>query len=188
MTSFVLTEAESSALEAERRVAKTRGDFEWDRKVRALLLVGRDGLTKTDAAERCECSTRAIFVWQREFLEDRDLSNVRNRPRPGKTPRLTATQMSDLKAIILAGPEASGLATALWTSTIVANVIHALWEIRFHPSRVRKIMRELGLSHQLPRRRLAKADADAQQKWLAETLPRISQQAAAVGGRIFFPR
>lgn len=185
---FLLSPEEVDRLKEERRKAQAKGDFDWDRKCRALLLVGSEGLTKAEAALRCECSERAVFLWQSEFARERNLDDVRPRPRPGKSPRLSPQQLADLRKLILDGPAASGLMTGLWTSPVVAVVIEKVWGIKFHPSRVRKILASLGLSHQLPRKKLAKADLEAQKLWLESTFPAICKRAKEAGGRIFFFR
>jgi len=56
-------------LEEAKREAEAYGDIKLYKRVRALLLVGRDGKSRNEAAEIVECDRRSIFGWQQRFDE-----------------------------------------------------------------------------------------------------------------------
>lgn len=173
-------------LEGLRAEARDTDDVALDRRALAVLLVGRDGLNRAKAGSICSCDRRSVFLWQRKYMH-RGLDGLRDRPRPGKKPRLSEEQLASLNLLIRSGPAAGGLDVGLWTSPVVADLIQRLYGVKLSPSQVRRTLTKLGLSHQLPRTRLARADRAAQETWLKETLPAICQRMKAEGGRLFFP-
>jgi len=94
--------------------------------------------------------------------------------------------LTGLASHILLGPQVAGFEAGAWTSTIVADLIRRIYGIKYSPAQVRRILNDLDFSHQLPRVKLAKADADAQQEWLTETLPDVFRRVQQEGGVIYY--
>jgi len=54
-------------------------------------------------------------------------------------------------------------------------VIQEEFAVSYHPGHVRKLLKEMGFSVQRPRRKLAKADSVAQDRWRRYTYPRLKK-------------
>jgi len=182
---FRLSRVDILDLEEAKREAEAYGDIKLYKRVRALLLVGRDGKSRNEAAEIVECDRRSIFGWQQRF-DERGVDGLRRKSGSGRKRRLTDAQLTGLASHILLGPQVAGFEAGAWTSTIVADLIRRIYGIKYSPAQVRRILNDLDFSHQLPRVKLAKADADAQQEWLTETLPDVFRRVQQEGGVIYY--
>lgn len=182
---FKLGTRQQNQLLSAREAAKADGDQRLDRKLRALLLVGRDGLTHVEAAAVLEVDMASIFNWQRDYRQG-GLAALSYKSIPGRPGRLDKAQLGTLSALVEAGPEAAGLDTGVWTAPILVDLIRKRFGVQYSASQVRRILHKLGFSLQYPKKKLARADIQAQEKWLNETLPAIQQQVAEAGGVLFF--
>jgi len=59
---------------------------------------------------------------------------------------------------------------------MIAWVIEEEFGIHYHPGHVCRLMHELGFSVQRPRRRLARANAGAQDRWQRYTYPNLKKK------------
>ncbi|MEW6684802.1 MAG: winged helix-turn-helix domain-containing protein [Candidatus Edwardsbacteria bacterium] len=89
----------------------------------------------------------------------------------GRPPLLDKDRLSRLEEILDSGPVAYGFQQGIWTCPTVQHVIEAEFNIIYHHDHVRKILHKLGFSVQDPRKKLALADENLQQKWIRETYP-----------------
>lgn len=181
---FVLSPKEEREILSAREKAKTEGDHRLQRRLRGLLLVGSAGKTHVEAAEILEVETAIVFHWQRDYREG-GVDALRSKPIPGRPSRLTDAQLKQFAAIVEAGPEAAGLDTGVWTGPILADVVRKKFGVRYSASQVRRILHKLGFSLQYPKKKLARADLAAQEKWVTETLPAIQKQVIAEAGVLF---
>ena len=103
--------------------------------------------------------------------------------RSGRPPLLTAEQRAYLGDILDSGPVAYGLDTGLWTSPMLAWVIEEEFGVAYHPGHVRKLLHNLGFSVQRPRRVLARADAEEQDRWHRRVYPNLKKKPKRGTGR-----
>ena len=68
----------------------------------------------------------------------------------------------------------------MWTGKSLAAVIQREFGISFHPQSVPRLLHEMGFSLQRPRKRLARADADAQAAWTRERFPALKKSPKTV--------
>src|SRR5438105_14409398 len=83
------------------------------RRIRAIELLQRDVPVHV-VAERVGVDRRSVRRWKRVYRRQGRIG-LRARPAPGRPPKLTAAQRRQLTRLVLAGPEAAGYATSLWT-------------------------------------------------------------------------
>lgn len=95
---------------------------------------------------------------------------------PGPTPKLSEEQQDELGAWIEAGPQASGYTSGVWTGPMIGDLIEQRFGVRYHNHHVPRMLNQLGFSIQRPRKRLARADLEAQATWLRETFPAIKKK------------
>lgn len=89
------------------------------------------------------------------------LTGLRNRPSPGRRPRLEATRREALRTLILDGPDVEATGLSAWTPRDVCEEVGRLWGVRYHPGHMSKIVRRLGLSRRKARPAHPKVDFDA---------------------------
>jgi len=113
--------------------------------------------------------------WLRVY-DTQGAEGLRTGKPPGSAPRLDASRRKELGAIIDAGPLASGFATGLWTGPMIREVIRDRFGVTYHAHSVPRLLHDLGFSVQRPRKRLARADHEAQAAWLDVRLPEIKKK------------
>ena len=64
---------------------------------------------------------------------------------------------------------------------MIGDLIETRFGVRYHNHHVPRLLHQLGFSVQRPRKRLARADAAAQEYWLRVRLPEIKKKQRAVG-------
>lgn len=99
---------------------------------------------------------------------------------PGPQPKLSPEQRSELAAAVEAGPQAAGYRSGVWTGPMIGDLIARRFGVRYHNHTVPRLLHEMGFSVQRPRKRLARADAEAQAVWLREKLPAIKKKRRPV--------
>lgn len=182
---FVLTEESIEELRVCYEAALKANDLAVYRRARALLLVGRDGYTRLEAAKTVGVEESVLYRWQQRFKRQ-GVAGLATRKAPGKQCRLNVEQFAQLESIIRLGPEAHGLDTGCWTAPIVSKLIKKVFNEDYSAPQVRRLLRKMAFSYQVPKRRLALADTEKQRDWSEERLPALLQKAADEDAEIFF--
>lgn len=116
-----------------------------------------------------------------QWYEAEGASGLRTRKAPGAAPRLTEEQRTELASIIAAGPQAAGFTSGVWTGPMVGELIRERYGVSYHNHHVPRLLHRLGFTVQRPRKRLAKANLEAQRRWVEEKLPAIKKKRRPVG-------
>lgn len=148
---FTLTENEVCEIEELRATAREARDIALLKRTRAILLIGRDGFTRQDAAIACEAGLRTVFTWQREFRKS-GVAGLLTGEHPGRPPNLTDADLKTLGDIIEKGPDTAGYDTGRWTAALVAEVIFTRFRVRYATGHVRRLLHKLGFSVQYPKK------------------------------------
>ena len=160
-----------------------RRDFEGleRRRMRAVRLF-EQGETQAAVARRLGVTRTTAMRWARSWGEE-GREGLRAAGRAGRKPRLTAEQLADAEAVLLAGPVAFGYPTEFWTLPRVAEVIERVTDTRYHPGHVWRLLRKLGWSRQKPTTRARERDEEAIQRWVKTTWPAVKKTPRAKGPR-----
>lgn len=158
----------------ERRKAN---DLEAWRRARAVLGY-IDGRRVVDLAKEADVTRGSVNRWLQRYEAD-GLDGLATRIAPGPDRKLTEAQQSELVALIESGPQECGYTSGVWTGPMIADLIDERFGVRYHNHHVPRLLNDLGFSVQRPRKRLAKADAAAQSRWLRRTLPALKKRHAA---------
>ncbi len=158
--------------------AKQRGDLEAWRRGRAVLgyIAGRRVI---ELAVELDVTRGAINRWLQWYEADGVEALVTGKA-PGAAPRLTDFQRDLLSALIEVGPHAAGYASGVWTGPMIADLIENRFGVRYHNHHIPRLLNGLGFSVQRPRKRLARADAEAQAVWLRDKFPAIKKKQTPV--------
>ncbi|MCA1960456.1 MAG: winged helix-turn-helix domain-containing protein [Desulfomonile sp.] len=166
-------------LDQEYQVARGRKDFDLTQRIQGLLLVNQ-GLAERWAAQILGVGRRNLQDWIFRYRRGGPGALVKG-PYPGRKPKLTEAQRAQLDHIIEQGPESVGVDTGVWTAPLVAGLVKKLFGMRYHPDHMRRILRRLRFSVQLPTRELSRADPEEQAKWLDHELQEIKKVDRSVG-------
>ncbi len=145
------------------------------RRLQAFALKQK-GWKQTQIAEALGVTDAAVSQWFMG-LRDQDVSTLLARPHTGRPPELTREQKNLIPDLLSHGAEAYGFRGELWTNARVAQVIEWEWAVRYHPSHVARLLKELKWTPQLPIVRAAQRDEAAIALWRQEHWPELKKQA-----------
>lgn len=167
-----------SKLRALLAEAKQAGDLETWRRAKAVLayLDGRRVIALSDELGVTRGSINRWLQWYDAAGSD----GLRPRIAPGAAPRLTEDQRDELIAAVEAGPQAVGFTSGVWTGPMIGDWIRRRFDVRYHNHHVPRLLHQLGFSVQRPRKRLARADVEAQARWLRQRLPAVKKKPLPV--------
>jgi transposase len=105
----------------------------------------------------------------------------------GRPPRLTGKQLDRLYRIITTkNPLQLKFPYALWTRSMVREVIREKFGVRLSDVSVGRLLNKLGLSPQKPLRRAYQQDKEAVERWVKEEYPEIRKLAKREKAQILF--
>jgi len=78
--------------------------------------------------------------------------------------------------IVDSGPVSYGYESGVWTSGMIVQVIKNEFRVTYQPRNVRYLLHQLGFSVQRPKRILANADPQKQNRWCRYTYPNIKKK------------
>lgn len=154
--------------------AKSKGDLaEW-RRCKAVLDF-LDGKTAVAIAKELDTGRSSVYGWLDRY-DALGADGLKTISPPGAEPRLNEEQQGELARIIEDGPVAAGYNTGVWTGPMIGDLIRKRFGVKYHNHHIPRLLHRLGFSVQRPRKRLAKADAAAQEYWLRVKLPAIKKK------------
>lgn len=134
-----------------------------------------DGERVRDIAERAKGTRSMVNKWLRWYAVG-GAEALLTQPRTGAPGKLTDEQRAELTRLIEAGPAAAGYTSGVWTGPMVADLVLKRFDVRFHHQYIPRLLAKLDFSVQRPRKRLARADADAQRDWAESRFPEIKKK------------
>jgi transposase len=145
------------------------------RRIHALLWLA-EGMAVAEVAERLGVGEQTVRDW-RHAVVHRGEARLASRSPSGRPANLTKSQRDELRAPVLAGPEAAGYPTACWTAVLIADLIRERFHVTYHARCVPHLLDPLGLSYQKAKFSVAAGDGEAALGWLEETWPEIVRLA-----------
>ena len=152
------------------------------------------GRSVAEVADVLGFKASTVYRWAKMYAEG-GLEALEGRKAVGKPPKLTLTQVTKLRALIVeVDPRQLRFEFALWTREMVGELIGREFGeligrefgVVMSPSAVGRLLRRVGLSPQRLLWRAYQANPDAVERWKAEEFPAIRAEAARVGGVVFF--
>ena len=147
--------------------------LEYRRQWAAALL--DEGKSINEVARLVKASPSSVHRWK-ELQKKHGAAGLKAKPHPGRSCRLSAQDKEQLKKLLLAGPEAAGFDSALWTCSRVAQVIEQTFGVSYHPDHVGRLLHGLGFSCQYPQHRAREQDEQAVRQWRLVAWPRIKKK------------
>ena len=145
------------------------------RRLRAIDLLQRD-IPVHVVAERLGVDRRSVRRWKRAH-RGQGRAGLRARPAAGRPPKLTGMQRRQLARMVVAGPEAAGYRTSLWTCRRIVDLIRHSFKVVYHPDHVGRLLRACGFSPQRPQPRAKERDDRRGRDWIQQDWPRVKKLA-----------
>jgi transposase len=163
--------------------AGVRRDFEAleERRMDAARLL-KQGVSQSEVARRLGVHRQSVIRWDRQLAQS-GREGLKKAGRAGRRPRLNGVQLKQLEQALKRGPEASGYASGLWTTSRVRALIEELCGVRYHEAHVWRILRRLGWSCQRPTGRALERNEQAIREWKKVAWPRIKKKPSARSAR-----
>lgn len=122
------------------------------RKARRLLAIAHamDGMTFTAAAEAAGMERQALCDAVKRYNAE-GLDGLNDRPKPGRTPKLTEDQENELKTIVENGPDPETDGLSAYTCADIVDIIRTKFGVTYHEDHMGRLLRRLGFSRQKPR-------------------------------------
>src|SRR5213083_2469477 len=143
-----------------RREAGRCRDGAASRRMLALALV-LEGSSREEAARAAGMDRQTLRDWVHRYNAE-GIAGLRDRPRSGRKPRLTAGQEAELATAVERGPDPDRDGVVRWRRVDLQALIEARFAVRLHERSVGKVLRRLGFSRVSVRPRHPKADEAAQ--------------------------
>lgn len=172
-----LTRHELTKLNALIVKARKASDLLTWRRAKAVRDYIR-GKTVLTLVQELEVVRASVNQWLR-WYDTAGTEALKPRKAPGAAPKLSKQQCIELGNLIDAGPQASGYSGGIWTGPRIGDLIARRFRVRYHNHHVPRLLHHLGFSVQRPRKRLARADREAQETWLKKRLPAIKKTPLA---------
>ncbi|MFQ5671137.1 MAG: winged helix-turn-helix domain-containing protein [Acidobacteriota bacterium] len=142
----------------------------------------RKGSSQSEAARQVGVHRQSVSRWARQLKQGgrRSLRKAKNVGRPS---RLDAADLRRVERGLKRGPEALGFENGLWTSGRVAELIEVECGVRYHPSHVWRILRQLGWTCQRPTGRALERNEATIRWWKKTRWPVLKKTPSARGKR-----
>lgn len=140
------------------------------RRQKALDLL-KSGRAIREIAGQLGTTERSVRRWRQEAKRPKKKS----KRRPGKEAYLSKQQIKKLERELLKGAYAHGYAEDYWTLDLIGRVIWDLFQVRYVPSGVWRLLTRLGWSNQRVQRLAIQRNEEAIENWKVHQLPRIKK-------------
>ena len=140
------------------------------RRQKALDLL-KSGKAIKEIARQLGTTERSIRRWQAESKHPKKKS----KRSVGKPSYLSSKQTQKLERELQKGAYAHGYAEDYWTLDRIGHVIWELFEVRYVPSGVWRLLTRMGWSNQRVQRLAIQRDEEAIKKWKVHQLPKIKK-------------
>jgi transposase len=155
-----------------------------DEAARRRLRAGRllmQGKPPAEVAAAVGAPRQTVYRWL-DVLSAEGLDGLRIMSKGGRPAQLDAEQHEELRRILLAGPQAAGFGTELWTIKRVRETIKRHFGVRYSEVHVWRLLGRLGFSSQKPEKRAKERNEAAIERWKKRTWPALKKSAARKAG------
>lgn len=166
MKRIVIPNPEEFIAAVEDEIFHTR-EGRYYHRLHVILHVLR-GFSCYEAAQLYGDSPRSVEYWIRRLLSD-GLVGLKDRDRPGRPPRLPASELQELRKELLKSPRDLGYDQNLWDGVLLSHHLKKCYGVSLGARQCQRLFHQLGFSPQRPRRKPREAEEPAQQEAFKET-------------------
>lgn len=159
-----------------RFIRRAEREKDLDRWRRGRAVLGYiEGRRVIDLAAEAGVTRGSVNRWL-QWYEACGVEGLVTGKAPGPMTKLSTGQQEQLAALIDAGPQAAGYTCGVWTGPMIGDLVEQRFGVRYHNHHIPRMLNQLGFSVQRPRKRLARADLQAQATWLRHKFPAIKKK------------
>jgi transposase len=129
-----------------------------------------DGMSRAEAASACGMDRQTLRDWVHRY-NAQGIAGLSDALRSGRPPALSDDQLSELKDLVLAGPDLERDGVVRWRCIDLRSVIKERYEVEIHERTVGKLLRRMGMTRVQPRPYHPRKDADAQRAFKKTSPP-----------------
>lgn len=146
----------------------------------------REGRQVAEVAETFGVNERTMYTWLSKFADGGQKALV-SKPKSGRPPKLTADQMRWIARTVRdETPQQMKLPYALWTLSLIQELIQRRLKVSMSLASVGRIMKILGFSAQKPLYQAWQQDPVLVKRWEEETFPQIQAEAKKKNAMLYF--
>lgn len=139
------------------------------------------GVKPPEVARRLRVSRKSAYQWHRMW-KDAGAAALVSRGPSGQRSKLSPYCLQKLAEYLDQGPAAHGwVEDQVWTGGRVATLIGRTLHVSYSVFGATRLMHRLGLSPQIPVRRVAERDAQAVQAWKEATWAEVKEHGRPAG-------
>ena len=154
-------------------------------RIRAVKRV-EAGESPEDVVKALGFHRSRIYEWLARYREG-GVEALRTKAIPGRPARLSGRQLKEIYDLVTRkNPLQLKFEFALWTRSMVRELIRREFGVRLSEVSVGRLLRGLGLTPQRPVRRAYQQDAEAVERWKTEEYPAIRNLAKKEQATIYF--
>lgn len=166
-------------LERWKREAEADGAYRVAKRLQAVLL-NSDGCSSGEIAAVLQAPRSKVSQWLSDYEEFGHEALLEGQ-RSGRPGLLGEQEKAALGEMIDAGPLHCGFASGVWNAPMIRRIIAEKFQVEYTARHVRRLLGEMGFSVQRPKRVLARANREAQNRWRRYTYPRLKKKRPANG-------
>jgi transposase len=136
------------------------GESRYDHRLHRVRLVAQ-GMSCRQAATAVGDAPRTVEYWVRAYGRG-GLAGLREKPRSGRPPRLTAEQLKPMDRVLRQPPESADITANRWDGKSLAAFLDKRWPVHLGVRQCQRLFRSLGFRLCKPRPEIAYADPEAQ--------------------------
>jgi transposase len=157
------------------RTKGTAAELEVRRRIAASLFGQK--ITLAEIAQLLDVSLSSVKRWKNAFQHSGQ-AGLAAKQHPGPRAKLSQDQQEQLCDLLVAGAQAEGYDTDLWTCRRVTALVERHFGVSYHFNHVGRLLHALGFSPQQPLRRARERDEEAIERWRRQDWPRIKKRDA----------
>jgi len=157
-----------------KKESEIDGQYRVAKRIHAALL-NHEGNTSGQIAKLLKAPRSKVSHWLANYSKYGEESFLEGY-RCGRPGKLSIEQKQELSDIVESGPISYGFLSGVWTAVMIGKVISNEFGVEYDARHVRRILDELDFSLQRPKRLLAKADPEKQNRWIRYTYPLIKKK------------
>jgi transposase len=163
-----VTRTEHTSDQLRGEAARSR-DAAQARRLLAIALV-LEGASRLDAARQTGMDRQTLRDWVHRYNEA-GIKGLVSRAAPGPAPKLTAAQMQELHALVLAGPDPKVHKVVRWRCIDLRDEVTRRFCVTVDEGTIGKWLRKLKLTRLQPRPYHPKKDVAAQEAFKKTSVP-----------------
>jgi len=155
MKRLTIPNAQKVIIELQEEIRRSK-DARYTHRLHAVLLVAQ-GMSSSEVAHLLGDGVRTVQLWVHRF-KDEGLSGLKNKPRPGRPPKLSEEQLLEIGNALRSTPEECGISGNLWDGKTLSAFISKEYTIQLGVRQCQRLFHKLGFRYRKPRPLIAGTD------------------------------